>query len=254
RRRALAERHAQGPERLVESGHHRGLALRGQYGVRGGGPPPAERLQAVHLRDARCGEDVDVGGQRHPGRRLRERGAGGPGETGAAVCGHGEARVRVVRRGRGLWILDDVTVLRQLNGHTSQSPAILFKPPGAYRMRRANLSLYGAQLTKDEPQASNPPFGAIIDYYLRADASAPVTLEILDADGQLVRRYSSSQKTQRPDLQKLVIAPDWVLPVTLLSSAAGMHRFVWDLHYALPPQLTRKTSGEDEDFGQDGLW
>jgi hypothetical protein len=81
-----------------------------------------------------------------------------------------------------------------------------------------------------------------------------VTLEILDADGQLVRRYSSSQKTQRPDLQKLAIAPDWVLPVTLLSSAAGMHRFVWDLHYALPPQLTRKTSGEDENYGQDGLW
>ncbi len=156
--------------------------------------------------------------------------------------------------GRGLWILDDVTALRQLDGHTSQSPATLFKPAEAYRMRRANLSFYGAQLPKDEPQAANPPFGAIIDYYLKADASAPVTLEILDADGQLVRRYSSSQRTQRPDLQKLAIAPDWVLPVTLLSSAAGMHRFVWDLHYALPPQLTRKTSGEDEDYGQDGLW
>jgi hypothetical protein len=156
--------------------------------------------------------------------------------------------------GRGLWILDDVTALRQLDGHTSQSPATLFKPAGAYRMRRANLSLYGAQLTKDEPQAANPPFGAIIDYYLKADASAPVTLDILDADGRLVRQYSSSQKTQRPDLQKLAIAPDWVLPVTVLSSAAGMHRFVWDLHYALPPQLTRKTSGEDENYGQDGLW
>jgi photosystem II stability/assembly factor-like uncharacterized protein len=156
--------------------------------------------------------------------------------------------------GRGLWILDDVTALRQLDGHTSQSPATLFKPAEAYRMRRANLSFYGAQLPKDEPQAANPPFGAIIDYYLKANASAPVTLEVLDADGRLVRRYSSSEKPQRPDLQKLAIAPDWVLPVTLLSSAAGMHRFIWDLHYALPPRLTRKTSGEDEDYGQDGLW
>jgi photosystem II stability/assembly factor-like uncharacterized protein len=156
--------------------------------------------------------------------------------------------------GRGLWILDDVTALRQLDGHTSQSPATLFKPAVAYRMRRANLSLYGAQLTKDEPQAANPPFGAIIDYYLKADVPAPVTLEILDANGQLVRRYSSSEETQRPDLQTLAIAPDWVLPVTLLSTAAGMHRFVWDLHYALPPQLTRKTSDEDENYGEDGLW
>jgi photosystem II stability/assembly factor-like uncharacterized protein len=156
--------------------------------------------------------------------------------------------------GRGLWILDDVTALRQLDGHTIQSQATLFKPAEAYRRRRANLSFYGAQMPKDEPQAANPPFGAIIDYYLKADVATPVTLEVRDADGQLVRRYSSAQKTRQPDLQKLAIAPDWVLPVPSLSSAAGMHRFVWDLHYALPRQLFRHTSGEDEDYGGDGVW
>jgi photosystem II stability/assembly factor-like uncharacterized protein len=156
--------------------------------------------------------------------------------------------------GRGMWILDDITALRQLDGRTAQSQATLFKPAEAYRRRRANLSFYGAQMPKDEPQAANPPFGAIIDYYLQTNVAAPVTLEIMDADGRLVRRYSSAQRTRQPDLQKLAIAPDWVLPVTSLSSAAGMHRFVWDLHYALLPQLFRHTNGEAEDNDGDGLW
>src|SRR5487761_210860 len=156
--------------------------------------------------------------------------------------------------GRGFWILDDISTLRQLDAQVAAAPAWLFKPTTAYRVRLARLSFYGMQLPKDEPQASNPPNGALIDYTLKSDATTPVTLEILDAHGGLVRRYSSTDKPAPPDLQKLAITPNWILPPALLSTRAGMHRFVWDLHYALPSELVSQRAGEDENYSADGVW
>jgi hypothetical protein len=93
-------------------------------------------------------------------------------------------------------------------------------------------------LPPDEPAAANPPDGAILDYYLPAAAST-VTLEILDAQGKLVRRFSSTDKPDitEEELQKQLIPLYWVRKSRHLSTDAGMHRFVWGLHYAPPTSM-----------------
>ena len=92
------------------------------------------------------------------------------------------------------------------------------------------------------PAGKNPPDGAILDYYLAANAQGPVTLEILDSNGELVRRYASTDKP--PSMEKLAaeypIPMYWVRPTQILSAEAGMHRFVWDVHYAPPKALERE--------------
>jgi hypothetical protein len=86
-------------------------------------------------------------------------------------------------------------------------------------------------LPPDEPGSENPPDGAVIDYYLGASNASPVTLEIHDGAGQLVRRYSSADPIPETD-PLLAIPPYWVRPPQGLSSQPGMHRFLWDMHYA----------------------
>jgi len=90
-------------------------------------------------------------------------------------------------------------------------------------------------LPPDEPAGQNPPDGAIINYYLGAAISGPVTLEILDSAGQLVRRYSSADPVEPID-PMLAVPQYWARPPRGLSAEAGMHRWLWDLHYTSLPQ------------------
>ena len=91
-------------------------------------------------------------------------------------------------------------------------------------------------LPPDEPMGQNPPDGAVIDYVLASPAQN-VTLEILDANGKLVRRYSSDDKVDSPkDIGNWPWY--WQRPPQVLSREAGMHRFVWDLHYTPLPRKT----------------
>jgi photosystem II stability/assembly factor-like uncharacterized protein len=136
--------------------------------------------------------------------------------------------------GRSFWILDDVSSLRQLSAQVAASEAYLYQPATAYRVRWNNYT--DTPVPQEEPAGENPPDGAIIDYYLRSDVSGPVTLEILDGSGKLVRRYSSADEPP-PPLEDNV--PDyWIRPPATLSTAAGMHRFVWDVHYPPPASLS----------------
>ncbi|HUJ13798.1 MAG TPA: glycoside hydrolase [Thermoanaerobaculia bacterium] len=135
--------------------------------------------------------------------------------------------------GRGFWILDDIEPLRQ-HGAASAGP-FLFKPATAYRVRWNKNT--DTPLPPDEPAGENPPDGAVIDYYLGAPASAgPVTLEILDAHGKIVRRYSSTDAVEPPK-DTGNIPWYWIRPSRMLSGAPGMHRFVWDLHYTPAPGI-----------------
>jgi photosystem II stability/assembly factor-like uncharacterized protein len=144
----------------------------------------------------------------------------------------------VATHGRGFWILDDIAPLREVSGTLAATDAHLFTPAPAYRIQRDTYP--DTPLPPDEPFAANPPDGAIIDYYLRRIASSPVTLEILDASGKLVRRFSSADKpdVSEADLKKQLIPLYWPRPSSALSAAARMHRWVWDLHYP-PPDSTR---------------
>jgi photosystem II stability/assembly factor-like uncharacterized protein len=136
--------------------------------------------------------------------------------------------------GRGFWILDDITPLRQLEPKVTSADAFLFRPQTAIRVRW-NMNT-DTPLPPDEPGSENPPDGAVIDYYLGASNSSAVTLEIHDATGQVVRRYSSADPIPAID-PMLAIPPYWVRPVKGLSADRGMHRFLWDLHYPPVPRL-----------------
>jgi photosystem II stability/assembly factor-like uncharacterized protein len=151
--------------------------------------------------------------------------------------------------GRGFWILDDVTPLRQAaelrSAEASHSP-YLFKPVTALRVRFGTNepTPWPAEL----PAGENPPPGGIIDNYLPADAQGPVKLDILDASGKVVRSYASTDPVITPDpalhpdaynevCKRTPSAPDcalplyWPAPQMIVSPRAGMHRFSWDLHY-----------------------
>jgi photosystem II stability/assembly factor-like uncharacterized protein len=132
--------------------------------------------------------------------------------------------------GRGFWILDNITPLRQLQASISGAPALLFRPQIALRVRWNTNS--DTPIPPDEAAGENPPDGAMIDYYVGARASGPVTIEINDDAGNLVRRYSSADPIPTPD-PMLAIPPYWVRPPQMLASEPGMHRFLWDLRY--PP-------------------
>ena len=141
--------------------------------------------------------------------------------------------------GRSFWILDDITPLRELSESVASSQAFLFKPAETYRIHRdANTD---TPLPPDEPAGENPPNGAILDYFLSKPASGPVTLEILDSQGKLVRKYSSTDQPElTPEqLQKQLIPLYWMRPWKSLPSGAGMHRWVWDLHYPAPLSTRR---------------
>jgi hypothetical protein len=133
--------------------------------------------------------------------------------------------------------MDDITPLRQVSEAVVSSDAHLFAPAAAYRVQRDNYT--DTPLPPDEPAAANPPDGAVIDYYLGSSASGPVKLEILDARGQVVRSYSSADQPEasEADLKKQLIPLYWLRPFRALSAEAGVHRWVWDLHYQTPNSL-----------------
>ncbi len=135
--------------------------------------------------------------------------------------------------GRGFWILDDITPLRQLGEKNIADEMVLYKPQKALRIRW-NMNT-DTPLPQEEPAGQNPPDGAVIDYYL-AKATGSVSLEITDIKGKLIRKYSSDDKPYEiPDVN---IPLYWVRPQQILSAEKGSHRFLWDLHYTplhVPP-------------------
>jgi len=140
----------------------------------------------------------------------------------------------VATHGRSFWILDDISPLRQMDPGVSAADAHLFSPGPAYRVRRDTNT--DTPLPPDEPAGENPPDGAAIDYFLAKPSSQPVTLEIVDSAGKLVRRYSSNDKPEQTqaELEKQLIPLYWLQPATTLSTEAGMHRWIWDLRYPAP--------------------
>jgi hypothetical protein len=153
---------------------------------------------------------------------------------------HGDDVV-IATHGRGFWIMDDVTALRQM----STGAPVLFKPADAIRIRSASFT--GTPMPKDEPMAANPPDGAAIDYVLPSAVSGPVTLTVFDAKNQKIKSYTSAEKAHVPDAATLPFAPEWAPPHPILPATPGMHRFMWDLHYP---------SGEESDnpFRASGVW
>jgi hypothetical protein len=117
---------------------------------------------------------------------------------------HGDDLV-IATHGRGFWIMDNVSALRQLGGMRANT-VTLFKPADAIRVRPAGFT--GTPFPKDEPMAANPPDGAIIDYALPKAVKAAVTLTVFDAQNHKVRSFSSADPVTATDPTKLEIAPE----------------------------------------------
>jgi photosystem II stability/assembly factor-like uncharacterized protein len=161
--------------------------------------------------------------------------------------------------GRGFWILDDVTPLRQVTEAAAASNAYLFKPATGIRIRFDTNE--PTPWPPEWPAGENPPNGAIVDYYL-PNAVGEVKLEFLNAQGRVVRSYSSSDPKRNPDpatdpvaynklCQQTPGAPDcglplyWPAPPNVLKNSADMHRFTWDMHYDPIPGASGGGRGGD---------
>jgi len=151
---------------------------------------------------------------------------------------HGDDLV-VATHGRSFWILDDLGPLRQFDRSLAGAEVHLYTPPLTYRARMGHANPRG------RPVGENPPDGAMLSYYLK---SAPqekeeVTLEILDAQGKPVRKYTSREKHESEP------PPEWPeqeKPQVRLPAEAGMNRFAWDLRYEGATRIPGYSTGEDD--------
>jgi photosystem II stability/assembly factor-like uncharacterized protein len=149
--------------------------------------------------------------------------------------------------GRGFWVLDDITPLRQLSDEVVKGRAYLFRPADAYNIPQPSEN--GTPQPRDEPLAENPPSGAMIDYYLKSASSGPVVLEILDPSGAVIRKYSSEDKQPPVNPDTLDIPASWVRPPQSVPTTAGMHRWIWDLHPTPPADRNARAGGGGNIFG-----
>jgi photosystem II stability/assembly factor-like uncharacterized protein len=156
----------------------------------------------------------------------------------------------VATHGRGFWVLDNITALRQIDDQMKTANVFLFKPAVAINVIPGTDN--GTPQPRDEPLADNPPFGAMVDYYLKSAATGPVVLDILDPAGEMIRRFSSDERPAPVNPDTLNIPAFWRPTPEPLSAVAGMHRWIWDLR-PTPPVARPGISGPGSGGGGFGL-
>jgi len=127
----------------------------------------------------------------------------------------------VATHGRSFWILDDLTPVRQFTDDISKQDVHLYTPPVAYRMQNPD------EVPKPIVVGQNPPAGAVIDFFVKDAPKGETTIEILDSQNQVIRKFSSL-KTETPDEP---LDPDDKKPEKEIKVEAGLNRFVWNLRY-----------------------
>jgi photosystem II stability/assembly factor-like uncharacterized protein len=142
--------------------------------------------------------------------------------------------------GRGLWILDDISPLRQLSDAVPKSPVHFFTPQTATRVHWDNHP--DTPLQRDEPLAQNPPDGASLYYSLTSVPKGEITLDVLDEKGTCIRHLSSVP--EKETLPPANVPEYWFYPPVSLPAAAGINGFVWDLRYPHPTTLPFGFFGE----------
>ena len=140
----------------------------------------------------------------------------------------------VATHGRSFWVLDDIAPLRQL-GSAVNTDAFLYKPSPSFRVH------FPDQFERRRPVGENPAPGAIVSYYFKSAPKNEVTLEILDAQGSVIRKLSSVDKKEAETPPEW---PDQQPPAEKLPADAGMNRFTWDLRYEGPRKLPGEVGAE----------
>ena len=160
---------------------------------------------------------------------------------------HGDDLV-IATYGRSFWILDNITPIREARALASNKTKTPWLYHPATTLRVDNDSFLGTPLPPEEPAAPNPPNGAMIDYFLPSQAHE-VQLEILDAQQNIVRRFSSEGHSAEEQIPTkylpLPVADRWFAKPEVLEKTSGMHRFVWDLTWG---SSGGPTDDEDADY------
>ena len=128
--------------------------------------------------------------------------------------------------GRAFWILDDLTPLRQ--AAADMADITLYAPQRAVRL------FYPEQVDSRHPVGQNPPAGALIDYVFKVAPKGEVSIDILGADGKVLRHMSSAKTNKQVQPQEW---PDQIVASDLIPAKAGMNRLVWDLRMDDPVQI-----------------
>jgi photosystem II stability/assembly factor-like uncharacterized protein len=138
--------------------------------------------------------------------------------------------------GRGFWVMDDTTPLRAIAAHANSiaaaAPAYLFQPGDAIRARKNDN--WDQPFNPEEPHSANPPYGAILYYYLSQPPTGAITLDVYDAHGNLIHSESS---VPPPPVTGAHYPRYWLATPQSrsLPATAGMHRVSWNLLYNHPP-------------------
>jgi hypothetical protein len=140
--------------------------------------------------------------------------------------------------GRSFWILDDISILRQIDPQSPPTQPVLFAPRPSIRVRRDENQ--DTPVPPEIPAGKNPPDGAILNYFLPSAATADIQLEIYDQDEKLIRAFSSKPLSETHE-QPLQIAEYWIAHPEPLVKMPGMHRFVWNLRYPDPEAVHVQT-------------
>lgn len=139
----------------------------------------------------------------------------------------------VATYGRGFWVLDDYSLLRQLTPAVASEPAHLFAPGEAVRTRR-NVNA-DTPFPPEVPHALNPLEGVIIDYWLAEAPRSPIAIDVLDASGAVVRHMTSAPAIAVVEAARPPHPNFWVAPPEVLPAAVGGNRTHWDLRSDAPP-------------------
>jgi hypothetical protein len=130
-----------------------------------------------------------------------------------------DADIIVATRGRGVWVLDDFSPLRQITADVLRANAFLFRPPQTWRARAVPFVGSPASATADMPWNAG---GVAISYLVGRSTTGPIQIELIETvTGEVIRRFTSD-----PAGRQLGEAP--------LSIEPGLRRVVWDLRYARP--------------------
>src|SRR5436190_6442686 len=137
--------------------------------------------------------------------------------------------------GRGIWVLDDISALRQMmTGATGETH--LFAPGAAVRVRR-NVG-NDTPFPPEVPHAPNAPDGALVHYTLATKPAGPITLEVLDAGGAVVRHLTSAPQAPVKEAARPPEPNFWIAPPFQLPAEAGGNRTNWDLRADAAPAFT----------------
>ena len=135
----------------------------------------------------------------------------------------------VATHGRSFWALDDISPLRQMTAGTQEEDAHLFQPATAYRFQGP-----GFFIPTGIPAGHNPPTGVVVFYSLKEKPKDPITLEIYNAQGKLVRKYSSKKEHAAEEEQEF---PQLAGAGHTLPTEKGVNHFVWDMKTEPPARV-----------------